>query len=461
MVPSKNWSKGAENFFKGVLAFGFLLWLWQALSLNGHVWKSTFAEVVAVQNVSIHLKTPEMASEMPPLEKVVYIHLQSRDGNFRHAAQKEIILNLRENVNLARKLWLMKNPSWEVKLVPYGRSEQAGKGLHVASTVFCLDAIEDWLSVDVLKSNWIAESPEQLSDRNSKKYEFVKSTPEGPKIMAFDALSPKLAEHMSEVHVLRALSPSRLRWICELGTDSPENCKREMKPFLGQKQMRVVNLGLPKTGTTSLRSMLKTIGYESNHWSCSVLLKYNLPFHNWAQGFRDRYCFSRTVCGGLVEFALQHPGLQPFDLIVGNALTQMDCMSKNTFVMPQRTHLNEIVGSYQKDEIVFVLTTRTSRSWLRSVSSWNDMKIRFNRMIASEEDEALIQFKESHEEDVRQACRSAGMSLIELNIDGDRDELVHNFTKLQVDFLKVPEAFVLHQYAWTNRKASTVGNTTD
>jgi len=125
----------------------------------------------------------------------------------------------------------------------------------------------------------------------------------------------------------------------------------------GSTKKFVINIGMPKTGTTSLTDFLKQNGYECAHWR--------------ADG---------TIVGIEVRKNLFSNALKDF-----NCITQLDyChwVSKaeniSRCIWPQHEMLTELVSRFP--DAKYVYTTRNTTAWFDSVSRWSDLldRIRFS-----------------------------------------------------------------------------------
>ena len=110
----------------------------------------------------------------------------------------------------------------------------------------------------------------------------------------------------------------------------------------------VINLGMPKMGSTSLQSYLKCGGYESVHWLCG-----------------GRYCgdcIEESIQAGLPPFSSQDPKCKINNI---DSYTQIDRGPENLI---QVNYLDEIMAGVPN--ATFVLTFRNMTKWYMSMTNW-------------------------------------------------------------------------------------------
>mmetsp|Transcript_6359 Transcript_6359/g.9048 ORF Transcript_6359/g.9048 Transcript_6359/m.9048 type:complete len:302 (+) Transcript_6359:99-1004(+) len=125
-------------------------------------------------------------------------------------------------------------------------------------------------------------------------------------------------------------------------------------------KLPIINLGMPKMGSTSLHSYFDCGGYKSVHWRCG-----------------ERYC---SEC---IREAVQ-AGLPPFskcNITDIDSYAQIDRGPEN---LVQVNYLNEIVGGVPN--ATFILTFRNMTKWYMSMNNWQsihsseiNMRQRFER----------------------------------------------------------------------------------
>ncbi len=245
----------------------------------------------------------------------------------------------------------------------------------------------------------------------------------------------------------------------------------------GSSRGVVVNLGLPKSGTSSLQELLAhNYSLPSAHYNCHsrrtpeevrrIVAAFLVRFH--AQ-------LGSSACGGdacAVRFnALQWhdelreragaPGaaLLPLAFAPGmSALTEINCFSPQAGFAPQVTGLVRLLTAYAPGKLVLVLTSREDREWARSVRRWHGMGRRILLALKGRwfEDHVfpdiaqdlmdvgesshegnemleawLVEFKRWHEGRVRALVAQSGHDLIELVVGSPQPRgLVENLTRL-------------------------------
>ena len=130
----------------------------------------------------------------------------------------------------------------------------------------------------------------------------------------------------------------------------------------------VINLGFPKSGTTSLTKFLEKYEYNCVHW---------------------KGCYKGNCT--FVGEALQEAYSRSDEKILSGSLGRYDCFTQldrcfwlnktsqiSSCIWPQVELLQSIIYGYKHAS--YVLTTRDPFSWLRSVSRWSDLleRIRFS-----------------------------------------------------------------------------------
>jgi len=214
--------------------------------------------------------------------------------------------------------------------------------------------------------------------------------------------------------------------------------------ILEKKPPRIlVNLGLMKTGTSTLHSFLrheKVLDMNSTHWRCKkskdlILLQENQSIPEFPRS---------DFCASLIDAAVRY-NHKPFDFIAGSYFTQMDLVTRQTPVqfIPQVGYLDELLSAYKPDEVVFALTTRSTESWVGSIFRWSDSAVRLCRLFQGKDFDGFVfertniskfaekfndrttmekcwyllsELKDWHENRVRLRTRETGHTLIELNL---------------------------------------------
>ena len=126
----------------------------------------------------------------------------------------------------------------------------------------------------------------------------------------------------------------------------------------------VINLGMPKMGSSSLHSYFDCGGYKSVHWKCG-----------------GRYCgdcIEEAIQSGLPPFSSQDPKCKISNI---GSYAQIDRGPEN---LVQVNYLTEIMSGVPR--ATFILTFRNMTKWYISMSRWppkstkdNNMRKRFER----------------------------------------------------------------------------------
>ena len=124
---------------------------------------------------------------------------------------------------------------------------------------------------------------------------------------------------------------------------------------LGGPSFPILNVGFPKSGTSSLHSYFKCAGYKSRHSEAGTCMH---------KVFDD-------IEGNKTKSPLDYQ-------CVGNNMiaTQLDSSRKGQCYWPQITLLDEIHHSVPN--ATFVLLFRDVRDWIRSINQWGTLRKRLN-----------------------------------------------------------------------------------
>ncbi|KNG91244.1 hypothetical protein ANOM_000316 [Aspergillus nomiae NRRL 13137] len=115
------------------------------------------------------------------------------------------------------------------------------------------------------------------------------------------------------------------------------------------KPMRVLILGLPRTGTTSLYAALKSLGFNTYHYNEIVKHKNNQHFQLWLEALQAKYDGIGTPFKG-----------EDFDRMLWN----YDAASAD----PCCFFVQEMIAAYPDAKVI--LTTRPRDAWLRSMQTF-------------------------------------------------------------------------------------------
>ena len=198
----------------------------------------------------------------------------------------------------------------------------------------------------------------------------------------------------------------RMRAIC---TSEDPDIKADCVPV----NLPIINLGMPKSGTTSLHHMLGCVGFSTAHWTCR---------HETARG---------SVCGCL--FHVCHEANKPLLACSPNydSYIQMDVAEDDFCHFPQITGVDNLMTNYP--DATFVITTRSPERWAHSVYYWRKLVRRMSHCelpdpfnidmeSVSEENyrETLAAFYENHIEFVKKKAREHNVKLLILNIEDQK-----------------------------------------
>lgn len=109
--------------------------------------------------------------------------------------------------------------------------------------------------------------------------------------------------------------------------------------------LKVINLGMPKMGSTSLHSYFKCGGYTSVHYTCT----------------------KKAACSRCIKGAIE-AGLPPFsacNMTNVDSFAQIDSGPEN---LVQVNYLDQIVSGVPN--ATFILTFRNMTNWYTSLTNW-------------------------------------------------------------------------------------------
>eukprot|EP01083_Nonionella_stella_P030321 83142_1 len=140
--------------------------------------------------------------------------------------------------------------------------------------------------------------------------------------------------------------------------------------------IKIFNIGFPKSGTLSLHKLLTTMGCHSTHWIWSNP-HVNYTKINETNATNSELVQTRYV-GALMELAKRNNKslLYYFDDGI-NGFTQMDVCKPKTCFWPQLVDYRTLNEQYPNS--LFILMHRNITAHLRSIDNWGHMRKRFVR----------------------------------------------------------------------------------
>lgn len=206
-----------------------------------------------------------------------------------------------------------------------------------------------------------------------------------------------------------------------------ENCLKPLqKPIIGVHDLsRIINVGMPKCGSTSLAHFFKA-DYHTSHWNCGKEIKAVGKCGTCMQDAVKKNLLPLSNCGNFTVFAQMD--YFKFDFNEMRDLNQPLRSNEKSCTFPQITYLNEI---YQEaPNATFILPFRNVSSWINSISKWNNMRKRFEAFcdfselgitknnMSLTEDKNLILLYCNHVKKVRRfVLDRPSLSLIEFSIE--------------------------------------------
>lgn len=160
--------------------------------------------------------------------------------------------------------------------------------------------------------------------------------------------------------------------------------------------MKLLNLGLPKSGTTSLQKALSESGVRTVHWA--INRKNRRPHLGRLESFVGYRMYRDHL-----------KGLDPLqDLAEFDVITQPDMISDQYSFWPQMDHALLRSVRRHHPECTFLLLTRTPEKVARSISNWLDLQERMAKVglpglpaPMAREPEALLRWVTNHYDNVR------------------------------------------------------------
>lgn len=140
--------------------------------------------------------------------------------------------------------------------------------------------------------------------------------------------------------------------------------------------MKIILIGLPKSGTSSFQFLFKKLGLKSFHWT-----------------YKEKHIGSIIKKNKNEKKRLLN-GIENWD-----CLTQLDvCISHDDNCWPQITDLHQLYE--ENKDCLFILNKRDPEKMLKSWKNWNQMDQRvykFNpEIVEKKSDDGLVDFFKSH-----------------------------------------------------------------
>ena len=187
-------------------------------------------------------------------------------------------------------------------------------------------------------------------------------------------------------------------------------CALEESEGCVKPNLPIINLGMPKSGTTTLHHLMGCMGLSSAHWGCR------------SSGSTSKACGCHfKVCHEAGEPLLScSPGYDSY--------IQMDIVEYSFCHFPQITGVDNLMTNYP--DATFVMTTRSPEKWAHSVYYWRAMARRiaycelpdpFNIDPSSVREEnysdTLSQFYTDHVAFIKAKAAEHGIKLLVVNIE--------------------------------------------
>ena len=169
---------------------------------------------------------------------------------------------------------------------------------------------------------------------------------------------------------------------------------------------RVLNMGMPKSGSSSVSEIFTNSGFKTSHWGCGR--------GKGACG----HCFERHL--NTTDDIFRKCGNH-------NVFTQMDQMWKKGCIFPQIKYLDKLYED--APHATWLMPLRNVSAWLDSVNRWNDMRRRYRRCNFSpyldfqghgdeKSDQKMMAMYCNHVQQIRQfVVEHPTLSLVEFRIE--------------------------------------------
>ena len=180
-----------------------------------------------------------------------------------------------------------------------------------------------------------------------------------------------------------------------------------VRPQNNDKETRIINMGMPKSGSSSVTAMFKESGMKVSHWTCK----------------NDEYC------GKCISAQIQQQN-ETSGLFKScgdyHVWAQLDYQMESTCVYPQIQYMEELYRD--APDATWIMPMRNVSNWLHSVNKWGDMRGRFQYCDFlphlnftygdNKSDEKMMELYCSHIEQVRSFVKAhPTLSYIEFRIE--------------------------------------------
>jgi len=218
----------------------------------------------------------------------------------------------------------------------------------------------------------------------------------------------------------------------------------------------VINLGLPKSGSTSIKSFMDNIykhtavPFQSCHWKVSAWKGHAKLIQKYGKGSDS----SGWVCDLMKHtenfgFKDNGQGFNYGNMPLGKSgekgcatIAQADCETPPTHgYFPQMSLAEKMMRDIP--EAYFVLVTRHTEGWAKSVAGWSNMWQRFKKMKLPNkpkgwprDERDMVQWQQTHYNITRNLAEKHGVRFFELALEHSGTEIV-DF----VDWLQLPPSF--------------------
>eukprot|EP00978_Attheya_sp_CCMP212_P037841 scaffold182005_cov59-Attheya_sp.AAC.2 len=193
----------------------------------------------------------------------------------------------------------------------------------------------------------------------------------------------------------------------------------------------ILVVGMPKTGTTSIRDFFRCNGHNASHWKCATPIMSNKMDGVPSLQKREKHA---KYCAQVIKGNIEHnrPPLQG----TGNyqVYAQMDVELPHETVfegisrpfacyMPQVNDLEQLSASYPK--ATFILNTRNATAWVKSLRTFLEFDEKLKQCDlkgfpagTGDTDEEFEAFFQNHAQNIRNFVKKhPSHTLIEVNIE--------------------------------------------
>jgi len=186
--------------------------------------------------------------------------------------------------------------------------------------------------------------------------------------------------------------------------------------------MKIILLGMPKSGTSSFQELFTKLGYKSYHWTKG-----------------------NQSIGKMIENNKKNKKPLLCDFLDSDVITQMDvCVSKDKCYWPQIVDYEQIIN--ENPNAIFILNKRNPEELLSSFKRWGNLDKRlftYNPdIIADKTDKGFIEFVNNFYLKIELYFKeNQNLKFISYDINNDKVEKLKKYIDIQ-EFSTLPKVNV-------------------